>query len=199
MKKLIVLGVITFITLASCAKDDIVTSAVTTQEKSDIIFLRQEEKLAHDVYIYAFQKYGHYIFNNISNSEQTHMDQMTGLLTKYNITDPVAGFSDGEFADTQLLALYNELIQKVDVSLEDALEVGATIEDLDISDIENFYAHTTKVDVIKVYDLLNCGSRNHLRGFTGQLKTLGITYIPQFLSVNDYHAIVNGSHENCGK
>jgi hypothetical protein len=199
MKKLILIGFAAIFALASCSKDNTVENLLTEQEKSDLIFLRQEEKLARDVYIYAYQKYAHFIFNNISNSEQTHIDNMIGLLTKYNVVDPAAGLANGVFADDDLQVLYTQLITKVDLSLADALEVGATIEDLDISDINRFYANTTKEDIIKVYDVLTCGSRNHLRGFTGQLKPLGVTYVPQFLSVSDYQNILNGSHENCGK
>ncbi len=199
MKKLILIGFAAIFVLASCNKDNSIESLLTEQEKSDLIFLRQEEKLAHDVYVYAYQKYGHFVFNNISNSEQTHIDNMTGLLSKYNVVDPAAGLANGVFADNDLQELYNQLITKVDISLIDALEVGATIEDLDISDIQRFYANTTKSDILRVYDVLTCGSRNHLRGFTGQLKPLGVTYSPQFLSVSDYQNIINGSHENCGK
>ena len=199
MKKLIFLGFVALFVLSSCTKDQTVESLLTEQEKSDLIFLRQEEKLAHDVYVYAYQKYAHFVFNNISNSEQTHIDNMTALLSKYNVVDPAAGMANGVFADSDLQNLYTQLITKVNLSLADALEVGATIEDLDISDIDRFYANTTKTDILKVYDVLNCGSRNHLRGFTGQLKPLGVTYIPQFLSVSDYQNILNGSHENCGK
>lgn len=199
MKKLILIGFAAIFALASCSKDNAVENLLTEQEKSDLIFLRQEEKLARDVYVYAYQKYAHFVFNNISNSEQTHIDNMIGLLTKYNVVDPATGLANGIFADDELQALYNQLIAKVDISLIDALEVGATIEDLDISDINRFYANTTKADIIKVYDVLTCGSRNHLRGFTGQLKPLGVTYVPQFLSASDYQNILNGSHENCGK
>lgn len=199
MKKLILIGFAAMFVLASCNKDNAIESLLTEQEKSDLIFLRQEEKLAHDVYVYAYQKYAHFVFNNISNSEQTHIDNMTGLLSKYNVVDPAVGLANGVFADNDLQALYNQLITKVDISLIDALEVGATIEDLDISDIQRFYANTTKSDILHVYDVLTCGSRNHLRGFTGQLKPLGVTYSPQFLSAGDYQNIINGSHENCGK
>jgi hypothetical protein len=199
MKKLIFLGFVAMYILSSCTKDQTVESLLTEQEKSDLIFLRQEEKLAHDVYVYAYQKHAHFVFNNISNSEQTHIDSMTALLSKYNVVNPAAGMANGVFADNDLQVLYNQLIAKVDLSLIDALEVGATVEDLDISDIDRFYANTTKADILKVYDVLNCGSRNHLRGFTGQLKPLGVTYIPQFLTVSDYQNILNGSHENCGK
>jgi hypothetical protein len=199
MKKLILIGFAAIFALASCSKDNTVENLLTEQEKSDLIFLRQEEKLARDVYVYAYQKYAHFVFNNISNSEQTHIDNMIGLLTKYNVVDPATGLANGIFADDELQALYNQLIAKVDISLIDALEVGATIEDLDISDIQRFYTNTTKSDILKVYDVLTCGSRNHLRGFTGQLKPLGVTYVPQFLSASDYQNILNGSHENCGK
>ncbi len=199
MKKLILIGFAAMFVLASCSKDSTVESLLTEQEKSDLIFLRQEEKLAHDVYVYAYQKYAHFVFNNISNSEQTHIDNMTGLLSKYNEVDPAAGLANGVFADNELQVLYNQLIAKVDISLIDALVVGATIEDLDISDINRFYANTNKTDILRVYDVLNCGSRNHLRGFTGQLKPLGATYSPQFLTTSDYQNIISGSHENCGK
>jgi hypothetical protein len=199
MKKLIFLGFVAMYILSSCTKDQTVESLLTEQEKSDLIFLRQEEKLAHDVYVYAYQKHAHFVFNNISNSEQTHIDNMISLLSKYNVVDPAAGLANGVFADDGLQVLYTQLITKVDLSLADALEVGATIEDLDISDINRFYANTTKSDILKVYDLLNCGSRNHLRGLTGQLKPLGLTYIPQFLAVSDYQNILKGSHENCVK
>lgn len=199
MKKLVFIGFVSMFVLASCSKDNTIEYTLSQQEKSDLIFLRQEEKLAHDVYVYAYQKYSHFIFNNISNSEQTHMNNMIGLLTKYNVVDPAAGLPNGVFADSNLQALYTQFITKVDVSLIGALEVGATIEDLDISDIQRFNANTTKSDILRVFDVLTCGSRNHLRGFTGQLKPLSVTYIPQFLTVSDYQNILNGSHENCGK
>jgi hypothetical protein len=199
MHKFILSGIIAIVTLASCTKDNPVAITLTDQEKSDLIFLRQEEKLAHNVYVYAYEKYGHYIFNNISGSEQKHIDNMTGLLSKYNIIDPAAGMANGIFADATLQTLYTQLIKKVDISLIDALQVGATIEDLDINDIQTFYDNTTKSDILAAYDLLTCGSRNHLRGFTGQLKPLGATYLPQFLTDSEYQTILNGSHENCGK
>lgn len=199
MKKLIFIATITVIMFASCTKDNNSEISLSDQEKSDLIFLRQEEKLAHDVYVYAFGKYGISIFDNISNSEDTHMDAVLTLMNKYNINDPAAGMSEGVFENYDLQLLYQQLISKVNLSSIQALEAGATIEDLDISDIKSFYKNTTKADIIQVYDMLTCGSRNHLRGFTGQLKTLNSIYSPQFLTVSEYQTILSGSHENCGK
>jgi len=199
MKKLIFIATITVIMFASCTKDNNSEISLTDQEKSDLIFLRQEEKLAHDVYVYAYGKYGISIFDNISNSEDTHMDAVLTLMNKYNINDPAAGMTEGVFENDDLQLLYQQLISKVNLSSIQALEAGATIEDLDISDIKSFYKNTTKADIIQVYDMLTCGSRNHLRGFTGQLKTLNSIYSPQFLTVNEYQTILSGSHEHCGK
>ena len=50
--------------------------ALTDEEIEDLRFLREEEKLAHDVYLYAYEKHNIMIFQNISNSEQTHMTCM---------------------------------------------------------------------------------------------------------------------------
>ncbi len=199
MKKLIFIATITVIMFASCTKDNNSEISLSDQEKSDLIFLRQEEKLAHDVYVYAFGKYEIPIFDNISNSEDTHMDAVLTLMNKYNIIDPAAGMTEGVFENDDLQLLYQQLISKVNLSSIQALEAGATIEDLDISDITSFYKNTTKADIIQVYDMLTCGSRNHLRGFTGQLKTLNSIYSPQFLTVSEYQTILSGSHEHCGK
>jgi hypothetical protein len=199
MKKLIFIATIIVIMFASCTKDNNTEISLTDQEKSDLIFLRQEEKLAHDVYVYAYAKYGINIFNNISNSEVTHIDAVLTLMNKYNINDPAAGMAVGVFENDELQLLYQQLISKVNLSLVQALEAGATIEDLDIRDIISLYKNTTKTDLIQVYDMLTCGSRNHLRGFTGQLKTLNSTYSPQFLSVSEYQTILSGNHEQCGK
>jgi hypothetical protein len=165
------------------------------QEKADLLFLREEEKLARDVYVYSYNKYGQSIFNNISNSEQSHMNSVLNLINKYGLTDPVTSNANGVFANSELQTLYNQLTAKSDTSLSKALEVGANIEDLDINDIKTFKNHTTNADLINVYDKLTCGSRNHMRSFVGQL---GI-YTPVYISQVEYNVIINSSNEQCGQ
>ena len=184
---------------SSCTKkDDAVIVPVNDQEKSDLIFLREEEKLAHDVYIYAFRKYNNSTFSNIANSEQSHTNSVLNLLTQRNISDPAANLKEGEFLNQDLQAIYNSLVATVDSSENHALIVGATIEDLDLNDIHHFYANTTNSEILLVYDRLTCGSRNHMRSFTKQLTNLGINYQPQFISLSEFNAIVNGQNEQCG-
>lgn len=198
MKSIYVSSFLFLLFVLSCTKENNSSDALTLEEQNDLIFLRQEEKLAHDVYTYVFKKYGLTMFDNISNSEATHQEQMLTLLHKYNIPDPVAGYPEGKFLNNELQLLYGQLIEKVEVSMADALEVGATIEDVDIRDTDVFYTHTNRTDIKQAFDLLKCGSGNHLRAFTGQLTAVGKTYVPKFIDNELFQAILKGSHEHCG-
>lgn len=193
MKKIIILVALSLSIFTSCKKNEVVL--LSEQEKADLLFLREEEKLARDVYWYAYNKYGVSIFNNIANSEQSHMNSVLTLLSKYSLPDPVVNNAVGVFTNNELQALYNQLTTKSAISLNHALEVGANIEDLDINDIYTFKVHTTKTDLLNVYDNLACGSRNHLRSFVGQLGQ----YTPVYISQSQFDAIINSSTEQCGK
>lgn len=201
MKNVIIFSIFGLVFLFSCNKEDNNQNVnqLTESEKQGLLFTRQEEKLAYDVYRYAYEKYGSNIFNNISNSELTHQNTIDGLLDKYNLENPVKNMAQGQFENDDLQLLYLQLIQKVDLSLTDAFEAGATIEDLDINDLMVLTTETDKTDLISVYEMLTCGSRNHIRGFTDQLSNLGKTYEPQFLDQTVYDTILKGSHESCGK
>lgn len=149
------------------------TSLLTEEEASDIIFLREEEKLARDVYLAMFELYQAQIFANISVSEQRHMDAVKGLIDKYGIEDPVIDDTPGVFANTDLSELYTHLINKGLLSLKDALEVGVIIEKMDIYDIEvEMIPDATQQDVKRVLANLLAGSYNHLDAFTKQLEPL---------------------------
>jgi hypothetical protein len=153
-----------------------------------LLHLREEKKLARDVYLYAFRKYGQQIFSNISNSEQTHLDQILELINTYGLVDPAE--EEGKFTNEGLQNLYDQLTAKTDLSLNDALIVGATIEDLDIQDIEEFRPFTSKADIIAVLDNLQCGSRNHLRSYYAEITANGGTYTRQFISQTLFDAII---------
>ena len=106
--------------------------ALSVEEEAGLLQMREEEKLARDVYLTMFETWGHWVFSNIASSEQTHMDAVKSLLDKYNIEDPAAGKDVGEFDDGRIESLYIDLVQAGSESVVEALRVGATIEDLDI-------------------------------------------------------------------
>ncbi len=173
------------------------TILLTENEKTDLLFMREEEKLARDVYLFLHEKHGLNIFKNIASSEQYHMDAILKILEKYGMDDPALE-EIGVFTNADLQVLYNNLIAQGNTSLQDALKVGAIIEDVDIRDLDNAIETTTKIDLIEVYELLECGSRNHLRAFIGQLGSINEVYSPQFISIEAFDDIISGTHENCG-
>ncbi len=171
---------------------------LTQDEIENLQFLREEEKLARDVYLFSYDKYGIRIFDNISRSEQIHMDSILNLLKKYGLNDSASTLR-GVFNNKDLQALYNSLTAQSAISLTEAIKVGATIEDLDIKDIDVFIKNTTKSDLISVYDYLVCGSKNHIRAFSNQLIFRKLTYKPQYIKNEYYNSILNKSDGGCNQ
>ena len=169
--------------------------SLTAVEEANLAYLREEEKLARDVYIYLFDVWGQWVFENIAASEQQHMDAVKNLLDKYSLADPADADEEGVFNNPQLQALYDSLIQQGGLSALDALYVGATIEDLDINDLQQILSETDRPDVIRVCENLMKGSRNHLRAFVGEIELLGETYEAQFLAQEEVDAIVDSPKE----
>jgi hypothetical protein len=171
-------------------------TALSEDEAEGLLFMREEEKLARDVYLALYEEWGVQIFQNIARSEQTHMDALLTLIERYGLADPAAGRDAGDFANQELQHLYDQLVAQGGESLEAALRVGAAIEEIDILDLEEEIALTDKADIELVYDNLMKGSRNHLRSFVRTLsRQTGVTYEPQYLSPEAYEAIVGGSTE----
>lgn len=163
---------------------------VDSAEKQRVLFIREEEKLAYDVYQAMFDKYGVKIFQNIPNSELSHMEAMLTIITKYQLVDPMDKNPRGVFANADLQSLYNALVSQGNGSILAAYQVGAKIEELDIFDLNKSIAVTNNQDVKLVYDFLNKGSRNHLRSFFKNLTNAGGTYTPVFITKAEFDAIV---------
>jgi hypothetical protein len=179
-------------------------SSLTTTETATLLFVREEEKLARDVYLTLNDKWAQKVFLNIATkSEQQHMDVMGALVKTYNLQDPVLDNTIGAFTDPVLLGLYQDLVMRGSTSLIDGLQVGGFIEEFDINDlqeaIDEAKAGSNPADIIAAYTNLMCGSRNHLRSFVGQLANNGVKYQAQVVSQATVDAIVNSSEEQCGR
>jgi hypothetical protein len=133
-------------------------------------FMREEEKLARDVYSELAELYGLRVFSNISASESKHMDAVAELLDAYDLADPAAGAAPGEFRDESLQALYDRLITQGSRSLSDALAVGVIIEETDIADLQQRLAATDNPEIEAVFDNLLSASERHLGAFERQLS-----------------------------
>lgn len=168
---------------------------LNSAELTSLSFMREEEKLARDVYITLYNKWGVNIFTNISSSEQTHMESVLLLLNKYNLTDPVGSNAVGVFSNSTLQNLYTQLVSQGNTSVLEAYKVGATIEDLDIYDLKNALTAIDNQDIKLVYDNLTKGSRNHMRSFYKNVLNAGGTYTPQYITQAEFDAIVNSAME----
>jgi hypothetical protein len=173
-------------------------STLSEEERAGLLFMREEEKLARDVYTTLGERWDVQIFSTIAQSEQTHTEAVRQLLDKYAVPDPVTDDSVGSFADPRFTELYTQLVQKGSSSLVDALKVGAEIEDLDIRDLDREMAKTDNEDIRLVYTQLQRGSRNHLRAFVRQLDSRGASYEPQYLTKEAFDQIIKSDTERGG-
>lgn len=150
-----------------------VTTRLSQAEKDGLVFMREEEKLARDVYRVLGAEYSLRVFSNIARSESTHMAAVKRLLDRYGVADPASPDVAGSLQDPQLQQLYDDLISRGDDSLAAALRVGIAIERLDISDLKAHIAETKHSDIRRVYTNLLRGSQNHLRAFQTLLARNG--------------------------
>ena len=172
---------------------------LSQQNKDDLAFMGNEERLAYDVYSYLYNYHlnnGNTIeqLNNIaSKSETRHIQSVREVINKYEIeptdltildTTPVATrttsqdlLPSGRYDISHIQELYNALVAKGEDSVQDALEVGCMVEVTDINDlnpkVENAKA-SGAADLQAVFEFLRDGSYNHYWAFDKGLKNLGI-------------------------
>ncbi|MCB1672316.1 MAG: DUF2202 domain-containing protein [Pseudomonadales bacterium] len=146
--------------------------ALTPDERNDLLLMREEEKLARDVYLALDETWHATVFSSITESEQRHMDAVLNLLNFFGIPDPAAGNAAGVFSNSELQELYHLAVDYGGQSLVAALEVGVYIEQTDIEDLQNAIARTSWNNIARVYSNLLRGSTNHLAAFTNNLDAV---------------------------
>jgi hypothetical protein len=167
---------------------------LSINEQNSLLFMREEEKLAFDIYTIMYEKWKLTPFSNISSSEASHMAAVKTLIDRYKLKDPVQP-GIGVFTNTTLQQLYNQLLQEGNINVTESLKVGAAIEEIDIRDLKEQLQQIQQTDIRNVYENLMRGSRNHLRAFVSNLSMRGITYQPQYLSQKEFDDIINSPME----
>ncbi|NCA13639.1 MAG: DUF2202 domain-containing protein [Proteobacteria bacterium] len=86
-------------------------------ERDGLIWMREEERLAHDVYVALARRWGNGPFSNIGAAEATHSEAVRLLIDRYGVADPASGtvvgnygnpiFSTAVNASTRVNPLYN--------------------------------------------------------------------------------------------
>lgn len=157
----------------------------------DIRYMREEEKMARDVYDSMYIRWQLTPFKNIQQSETMHMKFMKELIEKYQLTDPVLSEERGSFSNKQILSLYQQLIEMGSKSAIDALKAGAQIEEIDIQDLLNKQKHTTNETILSTYKMLLSASERHLNAFVRNLKMRDESYKPVVLEQATFDDIIS--------
>ncbi len=174
---------------------------LATREEQDLRFMREEEKLANDVYETFFEKWNTLPFKNIKKAERVHMKLIKDLLVQYKVTDPLEGIENtrGKFHSAPFDTMYARLVATGAFSVQEAYKSGALIEEMDIRDLKIRYEATQEAPIRNTYTLLRQASENHLRAFVRNLKRLGVDYTPQVLSREDFDNITGKSNTGRGQ
>ncbi len=175
--------------------DEIEMVTLSAAEEAEVLYLREEEKLARDVYLTLAERWQLPIFSNIARAEQKHMELVFRLIEIYGLIDPVTDDTVGVFSNPDFTFLYDGFIVDGDESLIAALIVGATIEDMDLADLYELMEFTDNRHILLVAHNLAKGSRNHLRAFIRALEAQGETYTPQYLDQETFDAILAADME----
>ena len=191
----IIFSVLLFSCEAGLVEPQISAKDLSENEIASLQFMREEEKLARDVYLELYDEWGLQQFTNIAASEQKHTDAVKNLLESYQLTDPVADDQRGVFVNQDLQQLYDDLVAAGKAGSIEALKVGALIEEVDLVDLEDQSAQIDNASILHVYSQLAKGSRNHLRAYVSALEAQGVVYEPEYLDLDTYTNIVTSEVE----
>ncbi len=167
------------------------TATLLPEEVEGLMLMREEEKMAHDVYSSFYDKFGLRVFANIANSESKHMEAVLWLINSYKLTDPASN-ELGVFENADIQNLYNKFMAE-GVNEVEALKIGAFIEEYDIADLEKLISETGNMYIVRVYTNLLNGSKNHLRAFVKNLSSGNVVYQPSILSQTEYAEIIGAN------
>jgi len=144
------------------------SAVLTDKEKAGLLWMREEEKVARDVYLAFYELYGSLVFKNIAKSEQAHMNAILYQLKGYKLTDPALA-ETGKFTP-EFQAIYDGLVAEGKKGLKEALQVAVKIEEMDIADLKEHLSETKVPNLLRVYNNLLAASNVHLKAFNFNLS-----------------------------
>jgi hypothetical protein len=207
----LVTGVVGFPGLGEVnAEGKALISSLDYNEVTHLQFMREEEKLARDVYLTLSSYYPTVsAFQSIDDSEQDHTDAVKNMLLKYGQEDPNTDDAIGAFTGEEwgeyFAEKYTQLTNKGREDLLSALYVGAMIEELDMHDIiycpaviveasngiddetQCGQVYTDEKPILTLYQNLLNGSANHLKSY--------VKNIEQIIGAGNYEAQVLSQEE----
>jgi hypothetical protein len=174
-----------------CKAADFPKQDMSQSEEKELLYMREEEKMAHDVYSMMYDRWGLRPFYNIMGAEERHMASIKSMIDKYAFTDPVKDINTGAFTNSEIKKLYAGLLEQGNKSELDALKAGAEIEEVDIKDLIQAIKDTDNNDIKFVYNNLLNASGNHLRAYMRNIERRGGSYTQKHLDTKTFEEILN--------
>ena len=152
------------------------TDTATGLTNAQLTEMREEERVARDLYTKLASSSGELIFTRIAASEQRHLEAVERLMTSQGMDPGAAGTTVGRYAVPDLQAAYDRWLAQGRASDEAAYKVGVELERQDIADLKGLDVADGTTGARVVAALLN-GSEHHLAAFTkavnGDLTGMG--------------------------
>jgi len=190
--KTILIFVLSFLFITNTSK---LYSQYTDIEKTGLLLILQEEKVAYDFYSAMFEKYNHVVFQNVMSAEKTHQEHVMSLIKELNIDATGVSQNAGEFSDKDIIYMFDLLMRTGNSSFTDALLASARYEEKDISDLRKNYSNAENETIKALYNCLDKASQNHLKAFVKNLKKEGISYKPTELSQEAFNLIIENKNQ----
>jgi hypothetical protein len=126
--------------------------------------MAEREKLARDLYTAFADATDDVRFRHLAMGEAHHLAALQAMLDVYDVTDPTATSGPGEFADDEVAADYDALLEEGSGSEEAAIEVARGIEEEFVDTLGDAArdVEDDASDVSRVYEHLAFASERHL-------------------------------------
>ena len=187
----------------SCSKDDKGSDTpqvvLSETQKTHLVTLYEEEKLAHDLYSEFYDATGFTPFSHHTEAEAKHMGLVDDVLQLYNITRPDLGH--GLFENEGYQYSYNEWLSQGLADSVHTCYIAAYIEEMDILDLIDGIKIAETAEIKNLYETLKAGSENHLRAYHKFLKMeFNIDLQPQLMDQEMFDEIIaSGGSGHGGK
>lgn len=186
---------ISTLTRASVAPVLTVTASLSADEIEFLFALREDEKMARDLYTVFAAKYSTAPqIDRIAAAENSHIAYVEAVLDYYEISYP-AMTAAGLFEDAKRQAIYNELADKSGTLLE-VYATMAAVEEESVSAYKSVQSEITNENIALVITNMIKASSNHLKAAVCQIIVGGSTYTPLYLSAEEFGTIVNLPYQN---
>lgn len=196
MKKIFILSMLISTTFALNAQS-LIGNHLRSKE-SIVLYLLEQEKLAHDVYRSLDTMWVTDIFNRVANEEYQHVGKLSAVAAEFmiNVPNHFNEYPMGQFIDTKLRRLYGELMAAANFSLEDAYRACAALEERKMYDLKVALKEPNFELENLTYKALLLGSEDNFKVFVRALNELNAAYTPVLLSPAEYETLTKNILSN---